>query len=109
MPVVPSTPTPTPQARGSRGSSISVTNIRVTGSKVSATLTSDNPAAYFQSYVTLHGRPVSSTVNGTVGDSHVISVRLRRATRRAARRGGHLVVKLRSGDGQSTRTVRLPH
>jgi len=85
-----------------------LSKLRAAGRDVRATvrLAGAQRAAY-TAYVALRGRRVSAVVSGQIRGTRTVAVTLRRATAKAARRGGRLVVRAVLPDG-ALLTTRAP-
>ena len=87
----------------------SLTTLRAKGRRLTATLGLSGAAqATFVAYVTLDARRVSTQLTGAVASTRRLAITLRRATWRAARRRGALVVRVTTPAGVQTRRLSLP-
>lgn len=89
---------------------VSLTNLRARGRTVTATLgVSGARQATFDAYATLEGRRVSTRLKGVSSSTRRLTITLRRATWRAARHRGRLVVRVTTPAGVQRLRLSLPH
>jgi len=85
-----------------------LSKLRAAGRDVRATVRlTGAPKAAYTAYVVLRGRRVSAVVSGQLRGTRTVAVTLRRATAKAARRSGRLVVRTVLPDG-ALLTTRAP-